>query len=385
MSEKPLIALLTNNDDDVYCFRLELIQGILALGYRMLISCPDGPKFEALEDDYGLKKDRDFIFDNPEIDRRGTSVIKDARLMRHYKKLFRQYNPSVILTYTAKPNVYASMVAHQLHIPVINNVTGFGSVLNESGLKQKFIMWLFKKAYSKSSCVMFQNSTNMKFAQEKGMVRGECRLIPGSGVNTERYPLQDYPEGGNGIEGEPVVFNYIGRILRDKGVDDYIAAAKIIRQKYPKTEFNMLGFIEPTEIHYEDELKELGELGIVYYRGSQKDVKPWIRRSHCIIHPSTYGEGMSNVLLENASSGRPIITTDNPGCRETVCDGVSGFVYPGGDVEVLVKTIESFVSDMPNNARKVMGYEGRRKVVREFSRDVVVKAYLDKIDQLCHK
>ena len=197
--------------------------------------------------------------------------------------------------------------------------------------------------------------------------------------------MQDYPEGGNGIEGEPVVFNYIGRILRDKGVDDYIAAAKIIRQKYPKTEFNMLGFIEPTEIHYEDELKELGELGIVYYRGSQKDVKPWIRRSHCIIHPSTYGAGMSNVLLENASSGRPIITTDNPGCRETVCDGVSGFVYPGGDVEVLVKTIESFVSDMPNNARKVMGYEGRRKVVREFSRDVVVKAYLDKIDQLCHK
>lgn len=382
MIEKPLIALLTNNDDDVYCFRLELIQAILDSGYSMLISCPDGPKFEALESDYGLKRGRDFIYDDPDIDRRGTNVYKDFKLMLHYKKLFKQYKPSVILTYTAKPNVYASIVAHWMHIPVINNVTGFGSVLNEHGLKQKFIMWLFKTAYSKSDCIMFQNSTNMELAKKSGMVKGDCKLIPGSGVNTDRYTLQDYPDGGNGVEGEPIIFNYIGRILHDKGVDDYIAAAKIIRKKYPATEFNMLGFIEPTESHYEDELKELEGQGIVFYRGPQKDVKPWIRRSHCIIHPSTYGEGMSNVLLENASSGRPIITTDNPGCRETVDDGVSGFIYHGGDVNALVRTIEAFVIDMTNEARKNMGLAGREKVKQEFSRDVVVEAYLERISKL---
>ena len=381
MDNRPLVALLTNNDDDVYCFRLELIQSIMGAGYRMLISCPDGPKFEALEEDYGLKKNRDFIYDDPEIDRRGTNIINDGKLMLHYWALFRKHRPSVILTYTAKPNVYASMVAHMMGIPVINNVTGFGSVLNESGMKQKFIMWLFKLAYRGSSCIMFQNATNMGLAKKAGMVKGECKLIPGSGVALERYPVQPYPDGGDGITGETVIFNYIGRILHDKGVDDYIEAAKRIKAKYPNTEFNMLGFIEPTESHYEAELEELGKQGIVFYRGSQKDVKPWIRRSHCIIHPSTYGEGMSNVLLENASSGRPIITTNNPGCQETVTDEVSGFIYQGGNVNELEKKIERFIMELSNDQRMKMGLKGRKKVEREFDRKTVVDTYLYEMQQ----
>ena len=381
MAEKALIALLTNNDDDVYCFRLELIKAMMDAGFRVLISCPDGPKFDVMEE-IGLRKNQEFIYDDPPIDRRGTSVKKDYNLMMHYKKLFKEYKPAVVLTYTAKPNVYASLIAHKLHIPVINNVTGLGSIVNEKGLKKKFIMWLFKKAYRASACIMFQNSTNMELAKKLGWVKGECKLIPGSGVDLKRYPVQDYPEGGNGLEGETVVFNYIGRILHDKGVDDYIAAAKRIKEKYPNTEFNMLGFIEPTESHYENELKQLGEEGLVFYRGSQKDVKPWIKRAHGIIHPSTYGEGMSNVLLENASSGRLIITTDNPGCRETVNDGVSGFIYPGGDVDALVAKIETVVHEMTNDERKTMGLEGRKKIEKEFSREIVIDAYLTKIKEL---
>ena len=381
MAEKPLIALLTNNDDDVYCFRLELIRTILASGYHMLISCPDGPKFEAMEE-VGLRKNQEFIYDDPPIVRRGTNVISDANLMMHYQRLFKKYKPAIVLTYTAKPNVYASLVAHHLHIPVINNVTGLGSVVNESGFKQKLIMWLFRTAYRRSACIMFQNSTNMRLAKEHGWVKGDYKLIPGSGVALDRYPVQEYPDGGNGIDGEPVVFNYIGRILKDKGVDDYIEAARRIKAKYPKTEFNMLGFIESTEIHYEAELEELGKQEIVLYRGSQKDVRPWIKRAHAIIHPSTYGEGMSNVLLENASSGRLIITTDNPGCQETVNDNISGFIYHGGDVEALLQKIETVVHDMPNTRRRQMGLEGRKKVEREFSREVVIDAYLVKIKEL---
>lgn len=374
MSTKPLIALITNNDDDVYCFRKELIEGLISEGYKMLISCPNGPKFD-------LMKDISFIHDDPIIDRRGTNPIADYKLFRHYKKLFKRYRPAVVLTYTAKPNVYASIAAKSLHIPYINNVTGLGSVLTMSALKKTFIMSLFKHAYRGAACVMFQNSTNMKLAVENGMIKGPIRLIPGSGVALDRYPVQDYPSGGNGIDGESVVFNYIGRILHDKGVDDYIAAAKIIRAKYPKTEFNMLGFIEPSEKHYEYELEELGKQGIVLYRGSQKDVKPWIARSHAIIHPSTYGEGMSNVLLENASSGRPIITTNNPGCQETVNDYETGFIYRGGDVDELVKTIEYFLS-MNNDDRETMGKKGREKVAMEFSRETVVEAYKEQISQL---
>ena len=380
MAEKPLVALLTNNDDDVYCFRLELVQAIIAAGYRMLISCPDGPKFEVMEE-LMLRKNKEFIYDDPPIDRRGTNVINDGKLIIHYWNLFKKYKPSVILTYTAKPNVYASLVAHRLHIPVINNVTGLGSVVKESGVKQKFIMWLFKTAYRGSTCIMFQNRTNMELAKSLGWVKGEAKLIPGSGVALDRFPLQDYPEGGDGINGEPVIFNYIGRILHDKGVDDYIEAAKRIKEKYPNTEFNMLGFIEPTESHYESELEELGKEGIVLYRGSQKDVKPWIKRAHAIIHPSIYGEGMSNVLLENASSGRPIITTNNPGCQETLIDGVSGFIYCGCDVDALVEKIET-VLKMDNKKRENMGLEGRKIVESQFSRDVVIKEYLVTINSL---
>lgn len=374
---KPIIALLTNNDDDVYCFRKELIEALIEEGYEMLISCPDGPKFE-------LMKDIPYIYDNPDIDRRGTNPIKDFGLLIHYRKLFKKYRPAVVLTYTAKPNVYASIVAHSLGIPVINNLTGLGSVVNESGMKQAFIMWLFKMAYQKSSCMMFQNATNMQVAIEQGMVKGDYKLIPGSGVNTDRYPLQPYPAGGDGKEGEPIVFNYIGRVLHDKGVDDYIEAAKRIRAKYPQTEFNMLGFIEPTEIHYEEDLRILGEQGIVQYRGSQKDVKPWVARAHATIHPSTYGEGMSNVLLESASMGRFIITTNNPGCQETLEHEKTGFIYQGGNVDALVETIERFLA-MPNETRQKMGEAGRERVKAQFSREFVIKAYKEKINELLKK
>lgn len=371
---KPLIALLTNNDDDVYCFRKELIESLLDEGYEMLISCPNGPKFE-------LMKNILFRYDDPIIDRRGTNVISDGKLFLHYLKLFKKEKPSVVLTYTAKPNVYASMAARVLGIPYINNVTGIGSVVNMKGIKKAFILWLFKMAYRGAACVMFQNSTNMKLAVDSGMIKGDYKLIPGSGVDLSRYPLQDYPEGGNGKIGEKVIFNYIGRILHDKGVDDYIAAAKIIKKEYPNTEFNMIGFIEPTENHYEKELEELSKEGIVQYRGSQKDVKPYIRRAHAIIHPSTYGEGMSNVLLENASSGRPIITTNNPGCQETVINGKSGYIYQGGNVNELIDSIKKFL-ELDNLERKAMGIRGRRHIEDNFSREIVIKAYNEEIKEM---
>lgn len=372
--EQPLIAILTNNDDDVYCFRKELIEAIIYSGYRVLISCPYGEKFE-------LMKDIEFIYDNVEIDRRGTNVKNDYKLYKHYIQLFKEHRPLVVLTYTAKPNVYGAFAAKKSNIPYICNVTGLGSVLNKKGIIKRFILWLFKKSYRSAACVMFQNSSNMKMALDSKMIKGDYKLIPGSGVALDRFPIQPYPEGGNGINGAPIVFNYIGRILHDKGVDDYIEAAKIIKQKYPKTEFNMIGFIEPTENHYEKDLEVLGDKGIVFYRGSQKDIRPWILRSHAIIHPSTYGEGMSNVLLENASSGRPIITTDNPGCKETVENGKTGFIYRGGLVEELVTSIEHFLQ-LTNAEREEMGLSGRRHVEFNFSRTIVVNAYLDKISKL---
>lgn len=368
MNKKKRIALLTNNDDDIYCFRKELIEAFLEHGYEVLISCPYGEKFE-------LMQHIEYIYDDPVIDRRGTNVVSDFRLFLHYRKLFKQYRPDVVLTYTAKPNVYGGIAARSLGIPYICNVTGFGSVPNKSGLLKAFIMRLFKASYRHASCIMFQNSINMQIAHDKGMVKGTYKLIPGSGVALGRFPLQPYPET------DIVIFNYIGRILKDKGVDDYIAAAKAIKKAYPNTEFNMLGFIEPTEQHYEEDLAQLEKQGIVYYRGQQKDVRPWIIRSHATIHPSTYGEGMSNVLLESAASGRVIITTDNPGCKETVNNGDTGYIYHGGDVNALIEKIKTFL-ELENTARKEMGLRGREKIQKEFSREIVIQAYLEQIQKL---
>lgn len=373
-TKKPLVALITNHDDDVYCFRKELIEGIIAAGYDMLVSCPYGEKLD-------LMKDIPFIHDDVYIDRRGTNPVSDFKLLLHYRKMMKQYKPSVVLTYTAKPNTYASIAARSLNIPYINNVTGLGSVLSMGKFMQRFILLLFRMAFRRSSCIFFQNEANMKLAIQQGLVQGEYQLIPGSGVNTERFPLQDYPQGGDGLTGETVVFNYIGRVLHDKGVDDYIEAAKRIKKEYPKTEFNIIGFIEPTESHYEKELSDLEQQGIIVYRGQQKDVRPFIARAHAIIHPSTYGEGMSNVLLENASSGRVLITTDNPGCKETVNDGENGYIYHGGDVEALIRNIKSFLK-MDNKNRKEMGKKGRAKIKNDFSRRVVVEKYLNQINSI---
>ncbi len=375
--KKPLIALVTNNDDDVYCFRKEIIDSLIKNGYSVLISCPYGEKLNLIDD-------IEYIYDDPVIDRRGTSVTADAKLFFHYMSVLKKYRPDVVLTYTVKPNVYCGIASHFLKIPVISNVTGFGSVLQKSGMIRKFIMTLFKISFRRSECVMFQNSTNMRLAEESGMVKGGRLLIPGSGVNTDRFPFIKYPDGGDGINGGKVVFNYIGRILKEKGVDVYIEAAKRIKKKYPNTEFNMLGFIEPTEIHYEKELKELEKDGIIRYFGSQNDVRPFIALSHATIHPSMYGEGMSNVLLESASSGRPVITTDNPGCRETFIDSETGLLFKGGDADSLCNIIERFLS-MPNEARAEMGARGREYIKSNFSRDIVADAYLKKIGEILSK
>lgn len=371
MSKKKLVAFLANHDDDIYCFRKEVIEAVINDGYDVLISCPYGEKLE-------LMNHIDYIYDDVSIDRRGTNVIADFKLFCHYIKLFKKHRPDVVLTYTAKPNVYGGAAANMLKIPYVCNLTGFGSVLNKGGALKAFILSLFKYSYNRAYCVMFQNAENMKYAVEEGLHGKSRRLIPGSGVALGRFPVQPYPEDGT------VVFNYIGRILRDKGVDDYIAAAEVIRKRHPNTEFNMIGFIEPTEGHYEGELKELERRDIVHYRGSQKDVRPFIARSHVTVLPSVYGEGMSNVLLESAASGRPLITTDRQGCRETVEENVNGFIYQGGDVEGLIAAMEKLLA-LSNEQRKQMGLNGRKKMEKEFSRELVISAYLDTIHDILNQ
>ena len=290
-NSKKLIAILTNHDDDIYCFRRELIEKLVEEQYEVLICCPYGPKIE-------LIKNISIKYVDINIDRRGTNVVKDFKLLLNYIDILKKYRPDVVLTYTVKPNVYGSIASQMLKIPYVNNITGLGSVTANDGWLQKFVMVLFKKAFKKSSCIFFQNKDNMELIKNKGLIKGKYRLIPGSGVNIERFPMQPYPK-----DDKIIIFNYIGRVLKEKGIDNYLEAAEIVKSKHKNVEFNILGFIEPTEMYYNEKIKKLEEENIVIYRGAQNDIKPYISRSHAIIHPSIYGEGMSNVLLENAASG----------------------------------------------------------------------------------
>ena len=360
------IALITNHDDDVYCFRREILEELYKNGNQVIISCPYGEKLELLDFDYE--------YDNPYIDRRGMNPFKDFKLLLHYISFLKKFKPDVVLNYTIKPNVYASIACRLKKVEYINNITGLGSVLKKGKFVQRLIYRLLKFALKKSKCVFFQNETNMKLILDNGIVKGNYELIPGSGVNIDRFELQPYPK-----DDKTVVFNYIGRVLSEKGIDDYIMAAKIIKEKGYNTEFNIIGFIEPTENHYIEDFKKLECENIIKYRGQQKDVRPFIKNAHAIIHPSKYGEGMSNVLLENAASGRPIITTNNPGCFETVDDGITGYIYEKGNIEELVNNIEKFIM-LKHDEKEKMGLAGRKKMEKEFDRKIVVSNYVNMIN-----
>lgn len=368
------IALLNCHGDDVFCFRKEIIDTLVVKGYNVLLSCPESDRLDC------FRNNPHIFIEDVYIDRRGTNPFKDLKLTYDYWKLFRKYRPDVVCTFTIKPNLYGSYAADLLGIPHINNITGLGSGFVNGGLVQKIVKILYRVALRKTVKVFFQNKENQQTAINTGLVGKntphEC--IPGSGVNLTRFHYTPKEDNGK------IVFNYIGRVLKDKRVDDYIEAARIIKKKYDSVEFNIIGFVEPTELHYNNLLKELENDGIVHYCGSVNDVCPLINASDAIIHPSSYGEGMSNVLLETAASGRAIITTHISGCKECVNDEESGYIYPAENVKELVNRIEKFIALTPEE-RTAMGLAGRKKVEAEFDRNVVVNKYLEEIASLTAK
>lgn len=365
------IALLNCHGDDVYCFRKEIIDKLVENNYKVILSCPESPRLDC------FRGNKNIIIEDVNIDRRGTNPIHDLKLLWDYIRLYRKYQPDVVCTFTIKPNIYGSIAADIMGIPHINNITGLGSGFQNGGIIQRIVITLYKQALRKSKMVFFQNMENQKTAINAKLIASHTsyKCIPGSGVNLERFTVCEKENS------DKVVFNYIGRVLKDKRIDDYLDAAQRIKPKYPETVFNIIGFIEPTEIHYKQLLEKLELQGIIHYCGSVNDVRPLVNASDAIIHPSSYGEGISNVLLESAASGKAIITTDISGCKECVDNGASGFIYHAEDIEQLVDKIEQFISLTPLQ-RKEMGLAGRRKVEKEFDRNIVVDAYLKMIKQV---
>lgn len=358
------VLVLSNNYYGLWCFRFEVIRSLIEEGYKVYISVPCDYKLDAFEQ-LGCE-----IIDT-QYERKGKNPVKDFILTFKYYKIIKKNQPDVVLSYTIKPNIYGGIACQICRVPQIVNITGLGSAVEKTGWLQKLTVQLYKLGLRKACTVFIQNSANMDFCKKNKMVHGKLRLIPGSGVNLEHHAFQTYPSE------EPLRFIFIGRLLREKGIEHYFKAAHYFMTKYTKLEFHIVGLCEES---YESYLKQLQEDKIVIYHGPQADVRPYIGQSCCTIHPSFYPEGMSNVLLESCAAGRPIITTDRSGCKEVVDDGINGFIVKQQDTDDLIKKIEMFIN-LPYEKKKLMGIASRKKVESEFDRNIVVNAYLDEVKE----
>lgn len=359
------IIVITNNLGGLFSFRKEVIKALIDRGDKVIISAPFDNKVSFFGE-MGCK-----MIDT-HFNRKGTNPLKDIWLVYQYYKIFRSEKPDAVLSYTIKPNLYGGMACQFCHIPQIANITGLGTAVENSGWLQKFTILLYRIGLRKTHMVFFQNSANQNFCLYHKMVKGRNMLIPGSGVNLDYHCLQEYPQDGI------FRFIFISRIMREKGIDEYLYAAQEIKKKYTNSEFHIVG---PCEEDYEERLHDFDSKGIVVYHGLQNDVRPLIGYSHCLVHPSYYPEGMSNVLLEGCAAGRPIITTNRPGCGEIVDDGINGYVIEQQKASDLIEKIERFIH-LSYKDKKQMGIAARQKVEREFDRQIVVDAYLDILREL---
>lgn len=359
------ILILINNDVGLYKFRKEFLEELLKK-HEVFISSPRGPFTQKV-----INMGCHFI--ETDINRRGTNPFADIKLMLRYHKIVQKINPDLIYTYTIKPNVYGGLIAMISKTPYIATITGLGTAVQKNGWLQKFVTNLYKVSLKKASRVFFQNSDNLKFFQENKIIKdNQIRLVPGSGVNLTHYQYQKYP-----IDSQKINFLFVGRLMVEKGINELFEAAEYFKNKESKISFHILGFMED---NLDGRLKELITNGTIIYHGQQSDIRPFLKDAHAIIHPS-YHEGLSNVLLEAAASGRPILASDIPGCQETFDEGSTGYGFSPKSTESLINVIEKFIN-LPHDQKEQMGLLGRKKIEKEFDRDQVVQSYINEVNKL---
>lgn len=350
------ILVLANNDVGLYKFRKELIHELLK-DNDVYISLPYGKLVEPL-----IEMGCRFI-DTP-VDRRGINPITDLKLLNRYRKIIKDVKPDLVITYTIKPNIYGSLIARMKHIDYAVNITGLGTMFQSDNLLKRIIVFMYKTSLKKVKAVFFENIENKDiFIQNKITEEERVCVLNGAGVNLEEYPFTEYPE-----EDKEIRFLFIGRIMKEKGIDEFLYAAKKIKEENKDIQFDIVG---PMEDDYENIIKEYIDNDIINYYGYQEDVKPYIERCHCFVLPS-YHEGMANTLLEAASMGRPLITSNIHGCKEALEDGISGYLCEKKSCKSFYKKMKEFCS-LLYNKRVQMGIAGRNYIENNFNKMDVVK------------
>ncbi len=361
---KKRVLIAGNSSFGLKSFRTELIIELLK-EYDVYLSSPFEKEHKAFFKAMGC------ICIDTFIDRRGMNPINDSVLFLNYIKIIFTYKIDFIFSYTIKPNLYCGLAAILLKKPYITTINGLGTALQKESNLQKILIKFFSLICRQARHVFFQNFAIKKFFYCKSIcTEKNSSVINGSGVNIEKFQMLPYP-----VEETPISFLYIGRMMDEKGIPELMEAAKRVVADFPDIEFHLIGACED---NYEEKMQKWQKQKNIFYHGIQNDVRPFLKKSHCLVHPTYYPEGISNVCLEAAAVARPIIASDIPGCYETFNDGVSGFKVKRKNVDDLEAVLRRFIK-LSYMERIQMGVAGHNKVEKEFNRTQIVIHYLKKL------
>lgn len=350
------LLILANNDVGLYQFRRELIEELLKT-HEVTIALPYGACVEE------LKRAGCHFIDIP-IDRRGMNPVTDLRLFHQYRRLLRQVKPDLVITYTIKPNIYGGLACRLAGVPYAANITGLGTAFQKRGMLRMLVTVMYRAALKRAKVVFFENCENRQTLFDKKIVRQEqCCLLNGAGVNLERYAFREYP-----ADDAETRFLFIGRVMREKGIEELFAAMHRLRAEGISCSLDVLGGYEED---YKEQITQYEAEGWLRYHGYQQDVRPFIENCHCFVLPSWH-EGMANTNLECAAVGRPVITSRIHGCMEAVLDGISGLLCEVQNADSLYGTMKTFAA-LPYEQRAVMGAAGRGHMEAVFDKKKVVE------------
>ena len=368
------IIIVSNTSWNLFNFRLELARSIKKNGYEVILVAP--------YDEYSDRLSEEFEYHDIYMNNKGTNPREDIKTTIEFYKLYKKIKPDVVLHYTIKPNIYGTIACNMLGIKTINNIAGLGTLFIKQSFVTKIAKYLYKYSQSKADKIFFQNRDDFDmFTGENLVDKNKCDILPGSGVDTKKFLPVEYKK-----EDEFFRFLLVARMLWDKGIGEYIEASKIIKSKYQNVEFLMLGFLDVknNSAISKEQMQEWVDAGYVNYLGVSDNVKEEIAKVDCVVLPSFYREGTPRILLESASMAKPIITTDNVGCRDVVDDGVNGYLCKVRNAEDLADKMEMMLG-LSESERVEMGRLGREKMIREFDESIVIGKYLDSLNQILKK
>ena len=365
------ILFSSNLSWSIYNFRLDLLKALQSEGHEIFVT--------ARRDDYSdLLSKEGMEFHETKINNNSRNPVSDLRLLWSYIKLYKRLKPDVVLHNAIKPNIYGAIAAGILGIPVINNISGLGTLFITSSISTriaKFLYWISQKF---ATVVFFQNPFDRQLFIDNGLAKGnKLKLVPGSGVDTTRFINNRIR-----LEDSNFVFLFIGRLLIDKGIQEFVEAAGQVLESFPETKFKILGpFYDSNSTSISQEQLDIWvESRVIDYLGTSDRVNEEMESCDCVVLPS-YREGLSKVLIEASSMSLPIITTDVPGCRDVVVDGETGNLCKVKDSNDLANKMMQMLA-LSNTDRLEMGAAARRRAIDVFDVKHVIEIYKREISNI---